>query len=864
MQKTLIEEKTKKHLELFSEISEEAKKEKLGRPPINEILYWWTRKPLIVGRAVTLLTLTPSTTNIDTIKQILKLGKEKRAFNYPLDKRDLEKLANNDLNSLKILDPFAGAGNLLFEAARMGLNCTLVDYNPVAYLIMKATLEYPTKYGKELVVGVEKYGKEVIKRVKEKLGKFYGRSGRKALHYLWCWTIKCPYCGQRIPLTNQMWLDKNRKIGYKIIPENGDFKVEIGILSAKEGSKYTQKGGKAVCIKCGNAVNYEDMTSDIAERRDKEMIAVVVKDVKGKNYEIPTNEDKKLFEEAKEELYKNLAELKNLGLIPHEEIKPSHRRENLLWHYGIRSWYEFFTERQLLLMSTLLKTIKEVCSEISDREYAKVIATYLGLMLCKHVDYNCIGTGWNPIHIGVYHALSFRSPRIIYNFAETNPFEDTSGSLLGILNDVVDAIKFAAENRASARVLLGSSLHLKDFLSTKFDVIITDPPYMDDVQYAELSEFFYVWLIRVLSDYYYELPARVPVDEDVVVSWGRFGNMKLATDFYTRAMKVAFRNLYEILEDDGLLMVFFAHSSTEAWDLLLDVLRESRFRVVSSYAVHTESTENPLARGKTSFMSSVVLACRKILRDEEVYFESLMPRIERSVDKLVEGFSVDDILSLSITDLLIMVYGKVLEEVSWYSRIKSYRADFEPRFESLIGGARDYIFRSVVRKLVGSSPNVLGSVASFALIGKIFYRGFIPADEALKIVRAYGITLDELRRRGYVESLEGSVVVKPFDKVDLGKRLEEVDRNNIYEQFLYVESLAFEQGASKVKGVLHSFGNFRFQELVSLVGLLVRHYMLLVNRGERLSGDEEREFQVLKALLDVFGNGVKGGLEEWL
>jgi len=863
MQKTLIEEKTKKHLELFSEISKEAKKEKLGRPPINEILYWWTRKPLIVGRAVTLLALTPSTTNIDTIKQLLKLDKEKRAFNYPLDKRDLEKLANNDLNSLKILDPFAGAGNLLFEAARMGLNCTLVDYNPVAYLIMKATLEYPAKYGKKLAVDVEKYGMEVIRRVREKLGKFYGRSGRKALHYLWCWTIKCPYCGQRIPLTNQMWLDKNRKIGYKIIPENGDFRVEIGILSEREGSKYTQKGGKAVCIRCGNAINYEDMTKDIAERRNKEMIAVVVKDAKGKNYEIPTNEDKKLFEEAKEELKKQWQALLNQNLIPQENMKESELFRVI--NYGLTKWYEFFTERQLLLMSTLLRTIKEVCSEISDREYAKVVATYLGFMLGKHIDYNCIGTVWHTSNETISHALSFRRPSIIYNFAETNPFEDTSGSLLSMLNDVVDAIKFAAENRASARVLLGSSLHLHETLHDNFDLIITDPPYLDDVAYAELSEFFYVWLVRILRDYYPELPQEVPIDEDLVLSRGRFGGSEdLGMKFYKRGMKVAFDNIYKSLKDDGLLIIFFAHSSTEAWDLLLDVLRESRFRVVSSYAVHTESTENPLARGKTSFMSSVVLACRKILRDEEVYFESLIPRIEESVDRLVEGFSVDDILSLPITDLLIMVYGKVLEEVSGYSRIKSYRADFEPRFESLIGGARDYIFRSVVRKLVGSSPNVLGPVASFALIGKIFYRGLIPADEVLKIVRAYGITLDELRRRGYVESFEGSVVVKPFDKVDLGKRLEEVDRNNIYEQFLYVERLAFEQGASKVKEVLYSFGNFRFQELVSLVGLLVRHYMLLVNRGERLSGDEEREFQVLKALLDVFGGGVKGGLEEWL
>jgi adenine-specific DNA methylase len=851
MQKTLIEEKRIELLKLFLEISEEAKKEKQGRPPINEILYWWTRKPLIVGRAITLLSLTPPSANIDRIKQLLTPIKGERAFKLSLNKRDVEELASTDLNSLKILDPFAGAGNLLFEACRMELNCILVDYNPVAYLIMKATLEYPTKFGEKLAKDVEKYGKEVIKRVREKLGKFYERKEGRALHYLWCWTIRCPYCGQRIPLTNQMWLNKKRKIGYKIIPtENGEFKVEIGILSEREGQKYTQKGGKAVCIKCGNAISYEEMTKDIAKRRDKEMIAIVTKYVKGKNYETPTNEDKKLFKEAKEELYKNFNELKSLGLIPYEEINPSHRRENPLWYYGIRSWYEFFTERQLLLVSTILKTIREVCSEISNKEYAKVIATYLGFMLCKHINFNCIGTLWNVARETITHALSFRSPHIIYNFAETNPFEDTSGSLSGVLNDIVKGIEFAIKNKASSKVLLGSVLHLKDFLSTKFDVIITDPPYMDDVQYAEHSEFFYVWLIRVLKDYHNELPARVPIDEDIVVSWGRFGNLKLAKDFYARAMKIAFRNIYEILKDDGLLVVFFAHSSAEAWDLLLDVLREARFRVISSYAVHTESIGNPIARGKTSFMSSIVLACRKILKDEEAYIEMLIPRIEESIDRIIESFSIDDILSLPITDLLIMVYGKVLEEVSQYSKIKSYKANFVPNFENLIGDARDYIFRSIVKKLIGSSPNILGPETSFALVGKIFYRGLIPADDALKVTRAYGIELNSLEKKGYIRKLKGNIKISSFVEVDLKVKPENISRNNVYEQLLYIEKLAFEQGVAKVKPIL-DYDNFRFEELKNIINLLIKHYRLLINKGEELREYEKKELQILENLSDL-------------
>jgi adenine-specific DNA methylase len=852
MERTLIEEKTIQHLKLFLEVSEEARREKLGnrKPPISAMLYWWTRKPLIVSRAVTLLSLTPSTISLDSVKPFLSLNRDKVTFRFLLNRNEFEKAVKKDLGELKILDPFAGAGNLMFEPARLGLHCTVVEYNPVAYLILKSTLEYPAKHGPKLAEDIERYGGEVIKRVEKELGNFYRRDGRKALHYLWCWCIRCPYCGQRIPLANNMWLDQRRKIGYRVIPtDNGDFRIEIGTLTTKEGSSYTQKGGKAVCIRCRNAISYEQMVKDIAERKDKEMIAVVVKDVKGKNYELPTNQDRKGFDEASRRISEEWESLLNRDLILQEELKEYELFR--MTNYGFKKWYEIFTERQLLVMCTLLETIKEVCSEISHKEYAKTIATYLGFMLCKHVDYNCIGTRWHTTNEQVADALSFRSPRFCYNFAETNPFEKTSGSLHSMLKDIVDAAKFASTNETPVNVVLGSALHLADLFTDRFDIVLTDPPYLDDVPYGEVSEFFYVWLVRLLKEYYPELPDRVPLQEDLVLSKGRFrGNKELAMEFYKRGMEVSFNNIYNVLEDDGLLVVFFAHSSTEAWELLLDILRKTRFRVVSSYAVHTESTENVLARGKTSFMSSIVLACRKNLVDEEAYFETIMPNVVEKIRMLIEGLDADDLLGLPITDLLIMAYGVVLEETTQYTRIKSYRADFKPNFEELIGEARDVILKEVVKKLTGVSPAMLGPEASFVLVGKIFYRGSMPSDEALKAARAYGLSIDSLTRGGYVEKVGGGVRIKPFSEARIDMDPMEVDRNNVYEQLLYLEKTVFQRGVAEAKKLL-SQPNFRVGELKSLVSTLLKHYGLLVNKGEELRDDEKAELEVLKTLSDI-------------
>ncbi|MEN3052980.1 MAG: DUF1156 domain-containing protein [Candidatus Methanosuratincola petrocarbonis] len=847
-----MDNKSVEHLKLFADVSEEARKEKLGRPPISEMIYWWTRKPLIVGRTVTLLSLLPENTNLADVKPLLGLGREKRAFNYAPKLESIKKNAGKPLDSLTVFDPFAGAGNLLFEAARLGPNCTAMDYNPVAHIILKATLEYPAVYGERLAEDVERYGKLVIERAKKEVGKFYYRkNGRQTLHYLWCWCIKCPYCGQRVPLTNQMWLDKKRKTGYRIKPtKDNDFEIEVGMVSDKEGSKYTQKDGEATCIKCKNAISYQHMTKDIAERRDKQMIAVVVKAQKGKDYEPFTMEDIELFNKATAELKDQWANLISQDLIPQEELKESELFR--VTNYGLKKWFEFFNERQLLLMSTLLRIIRDVCSEIVDKEYRKAIATYLGLMMCKHVDHNCIGVRWDPTKQITCDSLSMRSPRIIYNFAETNPFEKTSGSFHSVLRNVVDAVSFAALNKTPAKVLRGSAVNMA--VSNKFDLVLTDPPYMEDVAYAELSEFFYVWLTRVLRDYYPELPSTVPSDEDLVLSKGRFGgNEKLALEFYKKGMTLAFQNIYKSLKDDGLLVVFFAHSSTEAWDLLLEVLRGSRFRVVSSYAVHTESTENPLARGKTSFMSSIVLSCRKILEDKEAYFESLMPRVEEEIKELIEGLSDEDLLSLPITDLLIMAYGKVLEELTQYSQIKSYRADFKAKFEDLIGEARDFIFREVVRKLTGRSLNILGPEASFALITKIFYRSSIPSDEALKVVRAYGLTVDALVKKGYAKKISGGIEITPFTEVPLDISPEEVERNNLYQQLLYLLKTANEKGAPAIKQLLSSYGNFGLQELQYIINLLTKHYRLLINKGEELRDSEKIELQVLDSISDVIG-----------
>jgi adenine-specific DNA methylase len=855
MDKAIIEEGSADLVELFDTVSEEAKIEKLGnaKPPISKIHYWWTRKPLIVGRAVA---LAATFQKMGDVKDFLRLGRDKRAHTYDPDRELYAQKLGKDPSMIKVLDPFSGAGSLLFEAKRLGLQCHSMDYNPVAFLIEKSVLEYPATYGEKLANDIEKYGKEVIEQTRKQVGYFYERGGRPPLAYLWAWCIRCPYCKQRIPLMNHMWFARKekKKIGVTVKPTKDlNFIVELNDkISSQEGNRFTQKGGKAVCIRCRNSVSYDHLTDQISKYKDKAMIGVVVDVKNGKSYELPSAKDISNFDKCKILLMDTKNDLMNQDLIPIDVIREYKRAGNLAI-YGINQWTDYFNERQLLVMAAVLKSIRGVCNELAKKDtvYAKVIATYLAFIASKHVDYNSIGIGWHVERQQIAHALTFRSPRIIYNFAETNPFGDGSGSLEVILGDIVDAARYASKNSIEAKVVLGSALHIP-YPDKTFDIVITDPPYADDVAYGELSEFFYVWLYRALRVYYPELPAAVPLDEDIVLNKGRFGDKSTAIAFYEKAMKEAFKQINRVLKEDGLIVVFFAHSSTEAWNLLLEVLREARLMVTSSYAIHTESTENPLARGKTSFMSSILVSCRKRTTESEAYFEDLVPRMEDKVKELVAGISPDKLISIPMTDLLIMVYGEVLEIATRHAKIKSYDPDLKLDFEVLISRAREQIMKETLTRVLGRSPNVLGPEISFYTIARLFYRGTINGDEVMKLNKAYGVQSSDLENRGIVAINEGNMHLLGYDEIDLGVRPEEIESNNLHKQLVCLEKLAAKEGANKVKKIL-TLRNFRANDLAQIVSLLIKSYRFLQNKGEELDDIEGKEFKVLQDLADVLG-----------
>ena len=849
MNKAVIEDASLEMLELFELVSKEAKKEKLAVPPISKMVYYWTRKPLIVGRAVALASTLDS---VDAVKSLLGIYGEKRAYtripNMDMYKQKLGK----DPSKIKVLDPFAGTGNLMFPATELGLNVTCSEYNPLAHLIEKASLKIPAKNGHELALEFQKIANQIIDETEKELKDCYTAG---YLAYLWVWCITCPHCTQRVPLSNQMYVAKKRNIGVRFTPtKNKDFTVKIiRDIDKTEGKSFTQKKGKAQCISCGNAISYDIMIKDIAKNKDRKIIAMQIQKPRGRDYILPEKNDWKQYLKTIKFFEKKYDELKTL--IPHELIHKDPR--NPLSNYGINHWNEYFSDRQLLILSTLVKKINAFCtsSNISNIDDLRI---YLSFLVARLVNSYSYGVTWDTSRETPASTLAMRQPRIVFNLVEINPFEKVRGSLRNNIVNITKAIEFCSHLNNFALCSLESVTKQSD---TKYDLIITDPPYGDDVQYGELSEFFYLWVYRILKNNF-ALPSRAPLEEDFCESWGRFGNKKIASQFFEAGLKKSFVSMNKKLKDNGLLVVFFAHSSIQAWNQLLASIRESRFRVVSSYAIHTESTENPLARGKTSFMSSIVVVCKKITKESEEFFEDIIPQVEDNIKKMINDIPDDRLLTLPITDLLIMVYGKVLESCTKHTVLKSRRKDFTPDFETLISDARSFIMRQLVTKLTHKSMNAVGSRMAFYILTKIFHKGVIGGDDALKIAQTYGIDL-ALLEKDQVITKDGKIQRLCYlSETERDYPSDNVDKNNLHQQLCYLSRLVTTKKADSIRTVLGK-ENFREDHIKQIVFLILKSFALRRNKGESLNIREQEEIETLEVLADIMNIRPEEGLDAY-
>lgn len=660
-------------------INEEARIEKLGtaKPPISEMHYFFTRKPLVTSRMVIAGAILDASSikSPDDFNRLIGVDPtfKKRAFrSVPIDL--INKIKSKYPNGITILDPFAGSGMIPFEALRLGLDVVALDYNPVAYLVMKGTIEYPLKYGgaidektggSKLYSDVKRYAEEIFESLKSELLGFYPKHGeRQARAYMIAWGVKCPTCGKVTPLVNNWWLDSKEKIRLDYNIRNGE--LEYRILKGKGEREGNAHSGHATCLHCAAKIPNERIVEDISKNEREIVLAVYLDD---RSFELPTNEDKEALERAKKYIKDNSSSLAKF--VPVETL-PDDMRALPAKKY-LTYWYKLFNPRQLLVLSSFARETRKVIEELSkqDREYASAVGTYLSMILTKHVNYNSRGTIWHNSYKVIAHSLTNRGINMIWNHAETNPFVKFSGSLISGIHDVLEGLEFAigemnrntlvSTKKPKAEIQNGSILSWP--FGRKFKFIITDPPYYDDVPYPELMQLFQVWHHRTLGDLL-SIPSTPSVSEEISVGGSR------DKETFEKRLQVAIQKMHDLLDDDGVLTMFYAHSSVEGWKYVLEALRKVGFHVTSTITLMTENRANVIARGKSSVFHSLVITARKRRGDKTTTIMDVEEEIRRKIEE--NYVNLEKTYGRDRMNLMVAASGMVIETITAYSEVTSF------------------------------------------------------------------------------------------------------------------------------------------------------------------------------------------------
>jgi len=737
------------------ELSEIAKKEKKSGVPLFEMHYWGARKPLIVSRAVLMGSLinlenlpwkisptvykSKSNAVKDNFLMILK-AKENRPHEYS---PPLELVLNSIIKTWgevpTVWDPFAGGGSVPFEALRLGVNVVVGDYNPVAYLILKATLDYPRKYGWKLYEDVEKYAKYILNELKMELKQFYPKyKGLPTIAYIYAWEIICPKCDKKTPLLGMMQIVKNKNKKKYLEPVTVHDKIEFQLKTGEAQYKGNVSGGKGTCLHCGAEIKLDKLDKKLVSER---MLVVVVKEKKGRSYELAKDKDVSYLKKADIQLKREWIKFYRERLIPDTSLPPSFK--NTLFE----KWYEAFNPRQLLLAIKYAQKARKIILELSkkDPEYAKAVGTYLSFILAKHMTRNSRSSIWVPEGETVSPIFAIKGMGTMWNYVEINPFEKVSGSLLSTIRDVLDGLKYAIEklsNTPGVLKLYNESVRVVKF-NQKFEIIIADPPYYNNVNYGEHSEIFYIWHKRIVGDLfkseskYFNSPS-VPIWEDLSVGAGKAYERK-----YKRLFREILLNLRDHLKDNGVLILFFNHKNQDTWNFVAESLWKTGFQILSVYPVHTENPQNVLARGKKSIFHSLIVVARKRTDNKIAHLEDIIDEVERDIFKAIEKY---ESYGMSSTDLIVAAMGAALSSLTKYSTITSYS------YESLGTHAIEFsqkILAKYLSKTYIGSENV-DNITTFYIFLWLNNLYTVEYSMANQLMKALGISEKILEQKGII------------------------------------------------------------------------------------------------------------------
>ena len=664
-------------LEAINAESAREKSIRHGHP--STLHLWWARRPLATARAVIWASLVddPSShperfpdeeTQEKERKRLFALLTRLVKWENSNDegvlaeaKEEIMRSTHNDPPAL--LDPFAGGGAIPLEAQRLGLTAHAHDLNPVAVMINKAMIEIPPRFAGQrpvnpawrdragiadvpmkgaagLAEDVRYYGEWMKQRAYERIGHLYpnvkipggGYGEATVIAWIWARTVKCPNpaCGCEMPLVRSFTLSKKKGKEAYIEPEFHDGHFHYTVKTGKHKEWGTVERNGAHCAACDTSVPLEYIREEgRAHRLGQHLMAIVAEGQSGRVYLSPNAEQARI------------ANVPEPADAPESDL-PEKALSFRVQAYGMTKHKYLFTNRQLTALTTFSELVGEaqrqaeadalaagrsadptpLCEGGSGAHaYGEAVGVYLAFVVDKLADYHSSICSWNSAGEKMRNVFGRQAIPMVWDYAEANPFCSSSGSYNNMLEWVYKAV-----NNLPNMLPYG---YVRQFDAQSDNglrniAISTDPPYYDNIGYADLSDFFYVWLRQALKETYPKVfrTMLVPKEEELIATPYRHeGSVERARDFFEDGMFNTCRHLYQYAREDIPVTIYYAFKQSETddngatastgWETMLSAIISAGFAITGTWPMRTELAVRQIASGTNALASSIVLVCRK-------------------------------------------------------------------------------------------------------------------------------------------------------------------------------------------------------------------------------------------------------------
>ena len=729
----------------IAEVSKHAAREKSLRHGHPSTLHlWWARRPLASSRAVLMALLLPDPCDpecpeafktgardalIDMRERPSKWdanietddGLRRTLLEFIADFANWDNASKQDyLDTARalvhaahpeetplVVDPFAGGGSIPLEALRLGCETFASDLNPVACLILKVMLEDIPRHGPGLADELRRAGTQIKENAERELADLYPTDpdGATPIAYLWARTVRCeaPDCGAEIPLMRSMWLcnKPNRKRALRPTvtrPTQGPPQVTFEVFEPESDAEVhggTVARARATCICCSAVLPPDRVRTQLAAQRGgadtafddrgvriggARMTAVVTltPSEPGRHYRTPTNADYDAVYRAQQRIDAILDEWEHDGKqglrpVPDEPLPPIGTSGFRVQRYGMLQWGDLFTARQKAALTILTDSVRKSESK------SDVVSKCLALAVGRNTDY-CSNLGtWGLSREHASHVFARQALPMIWDFSESIPTSNSTGSWMGGIEWIARVIDGqCASYPGQVQSADATDQPLPD---QSAGVWFTDPPYYDAIPYADLSDYFLVWLKRALPDH----PLlRDPFDPDnplspktaEIVQDGSKENDGRRKDggWFEEMMARAFAEGRRVLNEDGVGSVVFAHKTTAGWEALLSGMIRGGWTITGSWPIATEMAARLRARESAALATSIHLVCRPRPSDAGVGdWGEVLRELPVRVGEWMERLQAEE--GVRGADLVFACIGPALEIYSRYRAVETAEGD---------------------------------------------------------------------------------------------------------------------------------------------------------------------------------------------